>query len=243
MSEKEVADRAQAAAGEGSAGADRASAEDLTIFVDGIPYEWTEEKVTAFFEECGKIVQVKAPTWQDSGRLRGYAHVTFATTKGHKKALAKDGADCGKAGRYLKVQLAKGTVVQAPPSAAEVKGKRRLFVKNLPYDVMEAQVIALFKECGRITDVRIPTSFGRCKGFAYVEFEKSEGLQAAVSKQPAPAIGGRTLRLDVDVGSGPRAGFHYRPEAYDEKNTNDKGKGKGKKGASKGAGKGKLSLF
>ncbi|CAK0860823.1 unnamed protein product [Prorocentrum cordatum] len=68
---------------------------DRTVFVDGLPYVWTVEKVQEHFRECGTIEEVRAPTWQDSGRLRGFAHVTFSDVRGQAKALKMDGTQVG----------------------------------------------------------------------------------------------------------------------------------------------------
>mmetsp|Transcript_36359 Transcript_36359/g.58239 ORF Transcript_36359/g.58239 Transcript_36359/m.58239 type:complete len:333 (+) Transcript_36359:59-1057(+) len=218
--------------------------EDWTVFVDGVPYTWNVSKVEDHFSECGKIKEVRAPTWQDSGRLRGYAHVTFVTKAGRDKALAMDGTQVDKKGRYLKIEIAKAPGATQTPKPADVEGKRRLFVKNLPYDVTEKEIGELFGKCGKINEVRVPTSFGRSKGFAYVEFGRAEHLKAAIEMQPAPSIRGRTLRLDADSGRGPKAGFHHRPEAFDSGFGPGKGRGKGKvKGEGKGRGANKLSLF
>jgi len=232
------------------------SEEDWTVFVDGVPYAWDLSKVEDHFRECGEIKEVRAPTWQDSGRLRGYAHVTFVNKAGRDKAMAMDGTQVDKKGRYLKIEIAKAPGAAQTPKV-DVDGKRRLFVKNLPYDVTEKEIGELFGKCGKINEVRVPTSFGRSKGFAYVEFARAEYLKAAVEMQPAPSVRGRTLRLDADSGRGPKAGFHHRPEAFDsgfgpgrgggKAGGKDGGKGCGK-GKSKGEGKGrgganKLSLF
>jgi len=233
-------------AGAAEAEVAKASA-DNTVFVDGVPYIWNEKKVEEFFQECGPIVRVSAPTWQDSGRLRGFAHVTFKEAAGRKKALQLNGTMVGKNKRYLKIEQAKAPDTEAAAPTVDLEGKRRLFVKNLPYDAAEDEIATLFKKCGRVVEVRVPTSFGRSKGFAYVEFQSTKGLKAAVELRPPPELRGRTLRLDADGGAGPKAGFHHRPEAYDSKFGKPKGdaKGKGKAGGGKGNGKaaGKLSLF
>lgn len=209
--------------------------EESTVFVDGVPYVWSVEKVKEYFSDCGVVREVRAPTWQDSGRLRGFAHVTFADQAGRNKALAMDGTKVDKKGRYLKIEAAKAPGEAKGPTI-DVEGKRRLFVKNLPYDATEKAIGEIFGKCGKIREVRVPTSFGRSKGFAYVEFARSEHLKAAIEMQPPPSLGGRTLRLDADVGTGPKAGFHYRPEAFESGFGPSRGGGKGKDG--KGGGKG-----
>merc|ERR1711971_927910 len=116
------------------------SEEDWTVFVDGVPYVWNVSKVEDHFSSCGEIKEVRAPTWQDSGRLRGFAHVTFVNKAGRDKALKMDGTQVDKKGRYLKIEIAKAPSAVQTPSVADVEGKRRLFVKNLPYDVTEKEI-------------------------------------------------------------------------------------------------------
>eukprot|EP00929_Paragymnodinium_shiwhaense_P071198 TRINITY_DN36200_c0_g1_i4.p1 TRINITY_DN36200_c0_g1~~TRINITY_DN36200_c0_g1_i4.p1 ORF type:complete len:323 (-),score=93.21 TRINITY_DN36200_c0_g1_i4:119-1087(-) len=211
-----------------------------TVFVDGVPYDWSEAQVSEHFKQCGEVVRISAPVWQDSGRLRGYAHVTFANADAQRKAMAMDGQKVGKKGRYLKIEAAK-TPSSDGKLSMDLEGKRRLFCKNLPYDATEAEIAALFQDCGKILEVRVPTNAGRAKGFAYVEFAKAEFLKAAVEMSPPASLRGRTLRLDVDTGSGPKAGFHARPEAYGSgygPDSNPRGRGRGGRGGGKGDGKG-----
>jgi nucleolin len=62
--------------------------DDLQVFISGIPYECSEQELRDFFPPTvsNHITEVKLPKYQDSGRCRGYAHVTFAN------AEARDGA-------------------------------------------------------------------------------------------------------------------------------------------------------
>lgn len=220
------------------------TSKDFTVFVDGVPYTWTVDKVEDYFRECGEILEVKAPTWQDSGRLRGFAHVSFSTKAARDKALGLNGSKVDNKGRFLKIDPAKAPEAAATLSDEQLEGMRRLFVKNLPYDATEKEIADLFGKMGKIIEVRVPTSFGRAKGFAYVEFQKSAGLKAAMTQKPVPELRGRTLRMDVDSGSGPKAGFHFRKEAFQSgfvQKTKGEGKGSGKGGGKgkKGDGKGK----
>ena len=63
-----------------------------TVYVDGLPFDWDESKISGFFSNCGVIVRVKAPTWHDSGRLKGYALIEFKTEAGLEAALQLDKA-------------------------------------------------------------------------------------------------------------------------------------------------------
>ncbi|CAE7340051.1 ncl [Symbiodinium sp. CCMP2592] len=177
----------------------------------------------------------------------GYAHVVLGNGESKDKALALNGSKVGKKGRYLKIEPAKQPGEgKSAPAAEDLEGKRRLFVKNLPYSATEDDIAKLFVKCGKVVEIRIPHQAGRSKGFAYVEFAKAKGLQAAMLLDPAPSLQGRKLWLDADSGSGPKAGFHHRPEAFQSKFGPAKPSGKTKQGPAKDGPKGaskKLSLF
>ena len=64
---------------------------ERTIYIEGLPYDSTEEDVCAFFKSCGPIDSVRLPKWHDSGRLRGYGHVQFSSVTSIKQALNLDG--------------------------------------------------------------------------------------------------------------------------------------------------------
>jgi len=229
-------------------------AEDHTVFIDGLPYAWEVSKINEIFARCGEVLDVRAPKWQDSGRLRGYGHVSFASAEAKEEALKMNGIKVGAKGRFLKIEAAKKPDEGNKTSAKDLEGKRRLFVKNLPYEATEEDLRKLFGKFGKIIDVRIPMSFGRSKGFAYVEFAKPETLKNAVTA--GAELHDRKLVLDADAGQGPKAGFHYsagafegrgggRGKAFGKGKDGGKGKGKGKKGEGRGGGRGRgtMSLF
>merc|ERR1711862_1083226 len=114
---------------------------------------------------------------------------------------------------------------------------KTLFVKNLPYDASEAEIADIFGTKG-VSGVRVVTERGRSKGFAFVDFRDHQSAKAAAELgAKGVSLKGRGLRVDFDTGQ-PRAGFHYREEAYDSKFRPRKfdGGGMGKSGG-KGAGK------
>lgn len=74
---------------------------------------------------------------------------------------------------------------------------RVLFVGNLSYDTDELALEDLFREIGKISDVRIAeTREGASKGFAHVEFKYAEDVDKAIQKLDGTSIDGRRIRLD-----------------------------------------------
>jgi nucleolin len=176
------------------------------VYAEGLPFDASEEDVRAFFEPCGAIAALKAPRWQDSGRLRGYAHVTFADVASVARALALGGSRMGS--RYVTVAAARAPTAAALGRAPA--GCTTLFVRNLPYDAEEGAVRAAFERFGDVASVRIARRYDNLvsKGFGYVQFAARAGLEAAAAGAAAGlAVGGRPVAVDFDAGGGPKASF------------------------------------
>ena len=77
----------------------------LSIRVFGLNYDTTEEDVRDYFKHCGKISEITFPTYEDSGRSKGYCGVLFVSPKATAKACELDGQELQ--GRWLSVQPGK----------------------------------------------------------------------------------------------------------------------------------------
>ena len=76
------------------------------MFVGGLPYEATEEELSALFTPHGELKEVHIATDRESGKSRGFAFVTYASYTAGKKALGQlKGLKL--AGRRITVQEAK----------------------------------------------------------------------------------------------------------------------------------------
>ena len=192
-----------------------------TAYVEGIPFDWEESKIAETFADCGGISRVKAPTWHDSGRLKGYALIEFENASGLAQALKLDGVKV-EGGRWLKVSVSTSEGSTARQPVAPSEATKSLFVGNLPYQVTEDEIASLFNtllskhsKSVAVEGVRVVTENGRTKGFGYVDFASiALSKKALESHAEKPlSIQGRQLRLDVHTGR-KREGFHHRPEAY-----------------------------
>lgn len=206
-----------------------ADEDSRTVFVEGIPYESTEEALRGFFSGCGStseaaaasasgdestgIVAIRMPRYQDTGRSMGYAHVVLESEEAAAKALGKDGSYLGK--RFLSVVKANarrhGSGADGGlPSRSRPGSCSTLFVKNLPYTADEAALKHMFSRWGKVASIRVPrwSHTGNAKGFAYVQFlrgESASAVVAAAAEKPLE-LEGRSLQLDYDTGA-PKASF------------------------------------
>jgi len=73
-----------------------------------------------------------------------------------------------------------------------------LFVGNLPFDVTETDLRALFKNYGDIEEVRLVNDrVGKSRGFGFVEMRDSEAAERAKSAVDGIQLGGRRLRVNT----------------------------------------------
>lgn len=214
----------------------------MTVYAEGMPYDTTDEALRAFFEPCGGLVGIKAPRWQDSGRLRGYAHVTFSSAEGVAAALALSNEYLGD--RFIKVSSAKalGAGRGPPPSTTAPSGCTTLFVRNLPYDADEEAIKAVFSKFGALQAVRLVrrSDTHASKGFCYVQYGGKGGAEAAVAAAYDTSgrglmVGGRAVQLDYDTSSGPKASFK---DEHGRRVVKDEGGGSGSGGGGGGGGGG-----
>jgi len=77
----------------------------LSVRVFGMNYDTVEQDIHDFFRDCGPIVEITFPTFEDSGRSKGYCGVLFQSPKAVQKAIEMDGMEL--MGRWLSIQAGK----------------------------------------------------------------------------------------------------------------------------------------
>lgn len=85
----------------------------------------------------------------------------------------------------------------------------RLFVGNLPFQVDDQQLRALFEEGGRtVTEVKIVVdrNTGRPRGFAFVDMGTEADAEAAINALNGKEFGGRPLTVNEARERSPRGG-------------------------------------
>lgn len=134
------------------------------------------------------------PLYRDTGRCLGYAHIQFSSEAAVELACRLNGKSLK--GRYLDVAPARSRDAKQSGRPRKPEGEvKTIFVKNIPYETREGQLEQIFSKYGRITGVRlgIDNQSGRCKGFAYVEFENAAAVDSAVAQANGKVFEGRRL--------------------------------------------------
>ncbi|KAK7346133.1 hypothetical protein VNO80_20648 [Phaseolus coccineus] len=81
------------------------NASSKTIYVKNLSYRVEQADLENFFKECGEIIDVRLHR-DNEGRLKGYAHIEFATVEAALKALELDNTELLR--RCIGVQIARG---------------------------------------------------------------------------------------------------------------------------------------
>ena len=190
------------------------------IFINGIPYETTEDELRELFSPYGDIELLKLPKYQDSGRNIGYCHIYYTTPESASKALELDNHTIGK--RYLNVSLAKKSseqlnkTVKINPNDVPIDCNTA-FIRNLPYDTTEKDVGDKFRSCGKIKAIRFVYNYQnkKFKGFCYIDFKEHNSLLKALELN-GKDFQGRQLQVDYDLEK-PKKGYKYNYQNLDSK--------------------------
>ncbi|GMI87799.1 hypothetical protein HRI_002449200 [Hibiscus trionum] len=100
------------------------------VYIGGIPNDVSQEDLKGFCESAGEVTEVRTMKAKDSSENKGFAFVTFRSVELASKAVDK-------------------------LNNVEFKVKA-LYVKNLPKNITQDQLMKLFEHHGKITRVVLP---------------------------------------------------------------------------------------
>jgi nucleolin len=175
------------------------------------------------------------PIFEDSGRLRGLANITYSSPAEAAAALEANGQDFN--GRWLSVEKAVPREARARPQPGDSGSKpasTSCFLGNLSFQITEDMLREAFAgpwfpdrcfvyarvhpqagvlirvgiaDCGSIVHVRIATDreTGEPRGFGHIDFENVEAATAAVAMSGTD-VGGRAIRVDFAAPKGEGGG-------------------------------------
>jgi len=181
--------------------AKKAKTEDSVSLFLGNVGDLTEDKIEKFFKKN----EIPVADVRVIGK-KGNCFVDLESADDLDKALELDGQTLG--GNALTIQKAKPRKSEggAPEKSDDdtARDAATLFVKNLPYSASEDDLRELFDGC---TEVRLPRSDGRSKGFAFVQFSTPEEVKEVMEEKQGVELQGRSLFLDVVGQKGNRQSF------------------------------------
>ena len=213
------------------------------IFVRGLPWELTTEKlVSAFESKFGEVEEGAVIMDRISGRSKGFGFVTFKKRADAQKSLQANN-DSMMFGRQIMVKLAATPITMdtgnkrrrfegAPgrPSHLGVDAvdvaQRRLFVRGLAFATTTDTFLSVFSRYGEIEEgTVVPDKLkndGSSKGYGFVTFKTRDAALSALSEPVKEIDGRRTTACFAARGSDTTAppmmnrsqfGMQQRPQA------------------------------
>lgn len=166
---------------------DAIATESTAVFVAGINWTTSQERLREFFSSCGDIRHAHLAV-ERSGRSRGFGKVVFTTPQAASLALKLNGQRLD--GRPLTVRSF-ATSPNTPRRGHEV------FIESLSWSTKEGQLRRHFAACGEILSCEVFYSkTGEPKGRAKLRFAQRSGAQAAVEMHLSD-LDGWTLAVRV----------------------------------------------
>lgn len=153
------------------------------LFIGGISWETTEEKLKEHFSTYGEIVEAVIMKDRATGRARGFGFVVFADPAVADRALLdKHTID----GRVVESKKAVPRDEQQNSSRTSMGGPRtkKIFVGGLAATVTEDDFKKYFGQFGNITDavVMYDHSTQRPRGFGFITFDTEDAVDRVLEK-------------------------------------------------------------
>eukprot|EP01064_Diplonema_japonicum_P033157 TRINITY_DN6475_c0_g4_i2.p1 TRINITY_DN6475_c0_g4~~TRINITY_DN6475_c0_g4_i2.p1 ORF type:complete len:622 (+),score=183.31 TRINITY_DN6475_c0_g4_i2:143-1867(+) len=187
--------------------------------VFGLPGDVAPEEVKAAFLERGTDAsRVNLVREKPSGRCKGFGFVYFPSVPSAK--AAKEAChDLVIKGHMVRVDYSltrepreAEQKAKSPPATSFPRGARPCNVLGcfgLPATTIEQDVKALFNNYGQVfkVDIVMDKATGRCKGYGFVYFTKTEdatkAFEAFTSGELTPSVKGQNIRIDYSLTTAP----------------------------------------
>ncbi|KAF0710149.1 Aste57867_5600 [Aphanomyces stellatus] len=155
----------------------------LTVMVRQLAPTVTGDELAAQFAQYGGVERAYIIMNPETKQSKGYGFVEFKDPAAVQKAV--DEADAS--GRK--------NVLLARKEESRV---HTIYVGNMPLDIDEDKIRAVFESCGTIFQIRIANAPGSSRAFAHVQFETVKGATKGlrIRGTPAATIDGRKLFIE-----------------------------------------------
>jgi len=183
--------------------------EARSVFVSQLAARLTARDLGYFFEEKlgeGTVMDSRIVTDRLSRRSKGIAYVEFRSIDLVEKAINLTGTVV--MGLPIHVQLTESERnrlhpgdgnLNLPPGVHAPHGAMQLYVGSLHFNLTESDIKQVFEPFGELefVDLHRDPMTGRSKGYAFVQYKRSEDAKMALEQMEGFELAGRTLRVNT----------------------------------------------
>ncbi|XP_050363723.1 heterogeneous nuclear ribonucleoprotein 1-like [Argentina anserina] len=198
--------------------------DESKLFIGGLAWDTTEEKLTEYFNQFGDVSQALIMRDKTTGRPRGFGFVVFSdpavldTVINDKHTIDGRTVEAKKALSREEQQTSNRTgnfnAIRSSGGGGNFKTKK-IFVGGLPSTLTEDGFRQFFEEYGSVTDVVImyDQNTQRPRGFGFITFDTEDAVDRVVQQNFHEVNGKlvevkRALPKDANPGSGGRGGSY-----------------------------------
>ncbi|KAI8901244.1 hypothetical protein BC833DRAFT_578513 [Globomyces pollinis-pini] len=158
------------------------------MFIGGLKWETTQEKLKAYFGKFGHIIECVIMTDNFTGRSRGFGFVTFEDPKVLDRVLKQDHTIDGK------IVDPKRAVPKDEQDKTE-----KIFVGGIPMDVTNDEFGEYFEKYGVVLDASLmfDKNTGRSRGFGFITFDDSEAVNMVMAAQADKELRMHGRRIEI----------------------------------------------
>ncbi|ORX42996.1 hypothetical protein BCR36DRAFT_586921 [Piromyces finnis] len=155
------------------------------IFIGGLTYETTDEKLREHFEQFGKITECTVMK-DNSGCSRGFGFITYENPEVLDKVLEMN-------------HILDGKTIdpkRAIPRDRQDKTEK-IFVGGIHPDVTEAEFKAAFDSFGKVIDATLITAkdTGKSRCFGFITYEDGRGVEIAYANRHNIVLNGKKVEV------------------------------------------------
>jgi len=149
------------------------------IFVGGISFQTTPEKLRAYFAPYGTILDVMVLKDPATNRNRGFGFVTFADIDSVHKVLSQEEHMLD--GKKIDPKLA---TPKGQKSAGDLLIPRKVFVGGVSQETSQQELVDYFTQFGKVLEcsLQMDNTTKRHRGFAFVTYENEDHSAKVVKK-------------------------------------------------------------
>uniref|UniRef100_A0A0C9SAN2 TSA: Wollemia nobilis Ref_Wollemi_Transcript_2383_1977 transcribed RNA sequence n=1 Tax=Wollemia nobilis TaxID=56998 RepID=A0A0C9SAN2_9CONI len=175
------------------------------IFIGGISWDTTEERIKDYFKAFGDVIKVVIMKDRMTGRARGFGFVVFADPAvADSVVLQKHTID----GRMVEAKKAVPRDEQHSMTRSNIGGHgpagqnrtKKIFVGGLAPTVTENDFRNYFEQFGTITDVVVmyDHSTQRPRGFGFITYDSEDAVDIVVQK-PYHELSGKVVEVKRSI--------------------------------------------